>query len=147
MTDLERVRQWLGAYPGTAAMLELKVDYFEPNPSNGSIAPGGLVEISRKEDILGNVTVENQYNFALYFLMCKSPGDDEGAKRNADLLMDFQTWVQGQSVRRLVPVFGDEPTKETVKAQNGTIIEASSEGVALYMVQLAINFIKHYEVI
>ena len=77
----------------------------------------------------------------------KSPGDDADATENADLLMDFQNWVQEQSVRRLVPVFGDDPKSETIKAQNGAIIEASPEGVALYMVQLSINFIKHYEVI
>ena len=147
MTDLEKVRTWLGTYPGIQAMLSLKVDYFDADPANGSIAPGGLVEISRTEDILGNVTVENQYNFALYFMLLKSPGDDADATENADLLMDFQSWVQEQSVRRLAPVFGDDPKRETVKAQNGAIIEASPEGVALYMVQLSINFIKHYEVI
>lgn len=147
MTDLERVRQWLGTYPGTAAALEFKVDYFDKAPDSLSIAPSGLVEISRSEDILGNVTVENQYNFALYFVMAKDPGDDDGAKFNADLLLDLQRWVQEQSVRHLVPVFGDEPKKEAVKAQNGAIIEASSRGVAIYMVLLSINFIKHYEVI
>lgn len=147
MTDLERVRQWLGEYPGAAAVLDFKVDYFDEAPTSNSIAPSGLVEVSRKEDILGNVTVENQYNFALYFAMFKAPRDDDGAKLNADLLLDLQMWVQEQSIRRLVPVFGDEPNRETIKAQNGAIIEASPEGVAVYMVQLSINFIKHYEVI
>ena len=146
MTDLERVRQWLGTYPGTAAALEFKVDYFDKAPDSHSIAPSGLVEVSRSEDILGNVTAENQYNFALYFVMAKDPGDDAGAKLNADLLLDLQRWVQEQSVRHLVPVFGDDPKSETIKAQNGAIIEASPEGVALYMVLLSINFIKHYEV-
>ena len=147
MTDLEKVRQWLGTYPGVAAALEFEVDYFDVAPTSNSIAPGGLVEISRKEDILGNVTVENQYNFALYFVMLKAPGDDAGAKLNADLLLDLQRWVQEQSVRRLIPTFGDDPRSERVKAQNGAIIEASSEGVALYMVQLSIQFKKFYEVI
>lgn len=147
MTVLEKVREWLNTYPGIMPMKGLKVDYYSPNPDNGSIDPSGLVEVSRTEDILGNVTVENQYNFALYFVLLKAPGDDEGATENADLLMDFQNWVQEQSVRRLVPVFGDEPRRETIKAQNGAVYAADEEGTAVYTVQLSINFIKHYEVI
>ena len=147
MTDLEKIRQWLATYPGTIPVQGMKVDYFSPNPDNGSIDPSGLVEVSRTEDILGNVTVENQYNFALYFVLLKSPGDDAGATDNAALLMDFQRWVQEQSIRKMVPVFGDKPEKETVKAQNGALYAADEEGTAIYMVQLSINFIKYYEVI
>lgn len=147
MTDLEKVRQWLAAYPGIIPMQGLKVDYYSPNPDNGSIDPSGLVEVSRKEDILGNVTVENQYNFALYFVLLKSPGDDAGAADNAAMLMDFQRWIQEQSIRKLAPTFGDEPTKEIIKAQNGALYAADKEGTAIYTVQLSINFIKHYEVI
>lgn len=146
MTDLEKVRQWLGTYPGIIPMKGLKVDYFSPNPDNGSIDPSGLIEVSRTSDIMGNVTAENQYNFALYFVLLKSPGDDEGATDNATLLMDFQRWVQEQSIRKLVPAFGDDPDTETVKAQNGALYAADEEGTAIYMVQLSINFIKYYEV-
>ena len=38
MTDLEKVRTWLRTYPGIQAMLSLKVDYFDADPANGSIA-------------------------------------------------------------------------------------------------------------
>jgi hypothetical protein len=145
MTELEKIRQWLATYPGSIPM-QLQVDYAAPDPNKGSIDPSGLIEVSRKEDILGNVTVENQLNFTLYFVLLKAPDDDKGAAENADMLMDFQRWVQEQSIRRLVPVFGDEPEKETAKAQNGTIYAADEEGTAMYTVQLAINFIKKYEV-
>lgn len=146
MTDLERVRQWLATYTGSIPVQRMKVDYFSPNPDNGSIDPSGLIEVSRTTDIMGNVTVENQYNFALYFVLLKSPGDDEGATDNAALLMDFQRWIQDQSIRRLAPVFGDDPDTETIKAQNGALYAADEEGTAIYMVQLSINFIKFYEV-
>lgn len=147
MSDLDKVRKWVATYPGSARMRDMKVDYFSQNPDNGSIDPSGLVEVSRIEDILGNVTVENQYNFALYFVFLKDPGDDQGAKENADWLMDFQRWVQEQSIRKLVPTFGDEPARETVRAQNGSLYAADEEGTAIYTVQLSINSIKHYEVI
>lgn len=146
MTDLEKIRNWLKGYPGAAPVRELKVDYYSPNPDNGSIDPSGLVEVSRTTDIMGGVTVENQYNFALYFVLLKSPDDDTGATDNAALLMDFQQWIQEQSLHRLAPVFGDDPDAETIKAQNGALFAANEEGVAIYTVQLSINFIKYYEV-
>ena len=119
MSDLEKIRKWVSTYPGASRMQGLKVDYFSQNPDNGSIDPSGLVEISRTEDIVGNVTVENQYNFAIYFVFLKSPDDDLGATDNAAWLMDFQRWVQEQSAQRLAPTFGDEAMQETARAQNG----------------------------
>ncbi len=147
MTDLERIRSWVSTYPGTDRLRDLKVDYYEAVPDNGSIAPAGLVEISRTEYILGNVTVENQYNFGLYYTLAKAPGDDAGATENADWLMGLQRWVQEQSLRHLAPTFGDAPRKETIKAQNGELLAADEEGTAVYMVQLSANFTKYYEVI
>ena len=146
MSDLEKIRQWVSTYPGAARMRDMKVDYFSQNPDNGSIDPSGLVEISRIEDILGNITVENQYNFALYFVFLKDPGDDQGATENADWLMDFQRWVQEQSIRKQIPTFGDDPAHEIARAQNGSLYAADEEGTAIYSVQLSFNFIKIYEV-
>ena len=146
MSDLEKIRKWVATYPGADRMRDMKVDYFSQNPDNGSIDPSGVVEVSRTEDIVGNITVENQYNFALYFVFLKDPGDDQGATDNATWLMDFQRWVQEQSIRKLVPTFGDVPEEETIKAQNGALYAADEEGSAIYTVQISINFIKHYEV-
>lgn len=146
MTDLARVREWLLTFPLINRLKGLKVDYYSTQLDNSSIAPSGLQEISRKTDILGNVEVKNQYNFSLEFVLTKSPGDDVGAEENADWLLEFQRWVQEQSIRKLVPTFGDEPTAETIKAQNGSNTYADIEGNAVYTVLLSINFTKKYEV-
>lgn len=146
MSDLEKIREWVSKYPGASRMKGMKVDYFSQHPDNGSIDPSGLVEISRTEDILGNVTVANQYNFALYFMFVKDPGDDKGATDNAAWLMDFQRWVQEQSILKQAPIFGDDPAKESAAAQNGSLYAANEEGTAVYTVQLSFNFIKIYEV-
>lgn len=146
MSELEKVRQWVSTYPGAKRIGDLRIDYAAPSPDNGSIDPTGLVEVSRKEDILGNITIENQYNFSLYFVFYKSPDDDDAAAYNAEWLMDFQRWVREQSIRKQTPVFGDDPLRETAKAQNGTIYAADEEGTAVYTVQLSFNFIKKYEV-
>ena len=147
MSDLEKIRGWISTYPGMNRIRDLRIDYYETNPDNGSIAPAGLVEVSRTEDVLGNVTVENQYNFGLYYVLTKAIEDDVGATENADWVMDFQKWVQEQNIRHLVPAFGDEPHTETIKAQNGELYAADNEGTAIYLIQLSVNFTKRYEVI
>ena len=146
MSDLEKIRKWVSSYPGADWVRDMKVDYFSQHPDNGSIDPSGLIEVSRTEDILGKVTVENQYNFALYFVFLKDPDDDQGATENAAWLMDFQRWVQEQSIRKKIPTFGDDSARESARAQNGALYAADEEGTAIYTVQLSFNFIKIYEV-
>ena len=145
MSDLERIRNWIATFPDHQKLNGFQVDYTDEVPNNGGIFPSGLVEISRTEDILGNVTVNNQYNFGLYYVFTKSPGDNEGATINADWVMDFQKWVQEQSIRRKAPAFGDDPHTERIQAQNGVLYDAEDEGTATYMVQLSVNFTKIYK--
>lgn len=146
MTALEKIREWIKTYPGCSQLQGLSVDYTDEVPANGGVNPSGLLEVSRKRDILGNVTVLNQYSFTLYFVFAKAPGDDVGAEENAQWLMDFQDWVQSQSITGKAPVFGDAPRQETIKAQNGSLFTADSEGTAVYSAQLSVQFIKRYEV-
>lgn len=147
MTPLEQIRAWIATYPGYDILGSFGVDYTDRIPASGGIFPSGLVEVRRTEDILGNITVENQYNFGLYYVFLKDPGDNTGATVNAHWIMDFQMWVQEQSVRGKAPVFGDDPGAEEIRAQNGVLYESDEEGTATYMVQLSVNFTKIYEVI
>ena len=144
MTALEKLKTWLKTYDGYDILSQFHVDYTDQIPSNGGVFPSGLIEIQRKRDILGNSSVINQYNFGLYYVFTKSPGDDTGATVNADWLMDFQEWVQSQSVTGTAPAFGDEPKTEKIIAQNGVLYEATDEGLATYMVQLSVQFKKNY---
>lgn len=146
MTPLEKIRAWLATYEGFDILGQFKVDYTDQVPSNGGIFPSGMVENTRKTDIFGNVTVENQYNFGLYCVFAKAPGDDVGATINADWIMDFQEWAQAQSITGAAPVFGDVSQSERILAQNGVLYDATDEGLATYMVQLSVRFIKKYEV-
>ncbi len=146
MTPLEKLRNWIECYPGFDILSAFQVDYTDQVPNNGGVFPSGLLEIERRRDITGNVTVTNQYNFGLYYVFEKSPGDDAGASVNADWVMDFQEWVQKQSVTGKAPVFGDVPKDEKITAQNGVMFETDGEGTATYMVQLSVQFKKKYEV-
>ena len=146
MTALEKIQDWIKTFPQYDALTTFSVDYTSAEPTNGGLMPAGLVEVSRTTDIVGNVTVSNQYNFTLYFVFLKSPGDETTAEENAQWLMDFQDWVQAQSATGKSPFFGDDARQETMKAQNGMLLEADAEGTAVYSVNLSANFVKKYEV-
>lgn len=146
MTALDKIRNWIQTFPQYDALTTFSVDYTGAEPTNGGLMPSGLVEIARVTDICGNTTVTNQYNFTLYFIFFKAPGDDVGAEENAQWLMGFQNWVQTQSATGKAPIFGDDARRETMKAQNGMLLEADTEGTAVYTVNLSATFIKNYEV-
>lgn len=144
MSDLEKIKTWIATFPGYDILGSFDVDYTDKIPSSGGIFPSGLMEIFRKTDIFGDVTVRNQYNFGLYYVFLKDPGDTTGAQINADWIMEFQLWAQEQSIRHLAPTFGDEPHTERIQAQNGVLYAADEEGTATYMVQLSVEFIKYF---
>lgn len=144
LTDLEKITAWLKTYPGHDILADFSVDYTDKIPNNGGIFPAGLVETQRKTDIFGETTVTNQYNFGLYYVFDKSPGDDAGAEANAKWVADFQRWVQEQSTTHKAPTFGDEPLHETIKAQNGMMYGADDEGTAMYMIQLSVTYYKRF---
>lgn len=146
MSDLDKLKGWIQTYPGYDQLGEMQVDYTDRLPGCFGVFPAGLVEISRKENLFGEVTVQNQYNFALYLVLPKAPGDDVGAQINADWVMDFQHWVQAQSVTHKAPTFGNVDTFcETMSAQNGALYDADEEGLAMYMISLQATFKMHYE--
>lgn len=144
MTDLEKIRSWILTFPGIDRLQSLQVDYLPKNAETGGITPSGLTEISRTEDMIGNVTAENQYIFGLYYVLTKT---EETAQANAQWILDLQRWVQEQSIRHLAPTFGDKPETERINAQNGVLYAENEDGTATYLVQLTANFTKFYEVI
>ena len=146
MTALEKMVNWIKTYPGYDILGDFQIDYTDHVPNVGSLAPSGMVEIERRHDILGNVTVTNQYNFGLYCVFEKAPDDNEGATINADWIMDFQEWAQAQSITGAAPAFGDVPNEERIAAQNGMMFGIPADGTATYMVQLSVQFTKKFEV-
>lgn len=143
-SSLEKMRAFVGSYPDADILGQLSIDYTDQVPNCGGLFPSGLVEVRRRTDLLGNVSVDNQYNFALYTVLEKSPDEDYGATYNAEWLMGFQEWVQEQSARGLAPSFGDEPREERITAQNGAIFSAEGEGTAVYAMQLSVTFTRNY---
>nr|DAH76960.1 MAG TPA: Minor capsid protein from bacteriophage [Caudoviricetes sp.] len=147
MTDLERLRAWIATYPGYNILDEFQCDFTDQAvPGNAGVFPAGLVEVERRKDVLGDVVVTNQYNFSLYYVFAKPEGDDGAATVNADWVMDFQRWVQAQSVLGLAPKFGNIPDAERIIAQNGVLYDADKDGtVGIYMVQLSATYKLRFE--
>jgi len=144
MTALEKLKTWIATYDDYDVLSAFHVDFTDQIPANGGVFPAGMVEVSRRKDILGNGSVLNQYNFGIYTVFTKAPGDDTSSTTNADWIADFQEWVQEQSVTGAAPIFGDNPTEERIMAQNGMLYEATDEGLGTYMVQLSVQFRKNY---
>ena len=141
MDVLQKVKQWLLTYPGWGDT-QLYVDYLEAAPCNGGLYPQGLEERSRRVDMLGNVKISCRYRFALYRMTAGQLNGEE----NARWLLDFQQWVQQQSVAGLAPKFGDVAADEQIRAEKGQLREASQAGTGTYQVILIADFIKLYEV-
>lgn len=140
MTALETMRGFVQSFPDYDILSRLDIDYTDKIPNSGGLFPSGMVEVSRRGDILGNVTVTNQLNFALYATLEKW----EDGTYNAEWQLGFQQWVQEQSVRGLAPSFGDEPARERIVAQNGTLYSAGDEGTAIYVIQINVTYTKTY---
>jgi hypothetical protein len=138
MTALEKMRAFVASYPDHDILARLDVDYTDKVPNAAGLFPSGLVEVSRTRDILGDVTVENQLNFALYTTLEKY----EDGTDNAEWQLAFQQWVQEQSALGLAPAFGDDPRTERIQAQNGQLYGADEEGTALYAIQISVNYTK-----
>lgn len=146
MTDLERLKAWLATYPEAEKFSQMQVGYTSSLPGDFGVFPAGIVEVERRENLFGQATVTNQYNFALYLVLEQASGGDAAALCGADWVMDFQRWVQQQSAAHQAPVFGNiDQNRETISAQSGALYEADAGGQALYMIQLAARFRMHYE--
>ncbi len=140
MTQLEKLKVWLQTYPAWEDTIQ--VDFAEDIPGNTGLFPTGVEELSRREDVLGNLQVECRYSFDLRRQVA---GGCDGTA-NAQWLLDFQIWVQQQSAGGLAPHFGDVPQQERMQVRGGSLKAVSPVGTGTYIVTLMADFMKVYEV-
>lgn len=134
---LEKMKAWLQTFPGWEDTLQ--IDYVEAAPGNCGLYPQGVRELSRREDVLGNLAVRCSCTFRLRRSAC--PGED-----NAAWLLQLQNWVMEQDRVGLTPQFGDEPRTQRIRAADGRLEAHSQAGSSRYTVQLRAEFTKLYEV-
>ena len=138
MEILEKVAAWLESFPLWDGE-KLTIDSIGPAPGSLGLFPMGVEEISRREDVLGNVAVRCACVFTLRRSAC--PGED-----NARWLLDLQNWVMEQDRLGLAPKFGDDPKTERIRAYEGKLDRSFQTGSGLYTLQLRAEFTKIYEV-
>jgi len=139
MENLEKLRLWLRSFPGWEG--QLSVDYTDAAPINSGLYPLGVEEVSRREDLLGGVTVRCR---SRYELRRVSTGQQDSTDPAAWLLA-FQDWVRAQSAAHLAPTFGDEPHEERIRAEKGKLQKADQTGTGTYAVTLTAEYTKKYE--
>lgn len=133
MDALETMKTWLMTFPLWEDSMSL--DYLPAAPGNAGLFSQGMLEISRKRDVLGNVTVKNRLRFLLRRV---TPGQQGG------FLLYLQEWIQQQSILGLAPVFGEDPARETITAQQGKLSATPQSGTGLYTVELTVDYLKFY---
>ena len=134
---LEKMEQWLRSYHGWEGTLHF--DYADTVPGNSGLYPRGITELSRREDVLGNV--KNRFSCLFTLRRAAVPGLE-----NAKWLLEFQNWVAQQDRLGLAPKFGDEPETERIRAFEGCLDGHQPVGSSMYTVQLSAEFTKIYEV-
>lgn len=132
---LEKLISWLKTFPLWEDTLT--VDYNRGTIGSAGLYPGGVEEIERREDILGNVTVRNRAHFDL----TRVTTGQQDSYDNAAWLLAFQDWVQTQSRKGLAPVFGSEPAREVIRAKQGKLKTASQTGTGTYTVHLTADYV------
>lgn len=122
MEILEKLRQFLLGFPGFDG--ELPVDFPQDGPDTSGLFPGGLAEVERHMDLLGNMRVRYQCLFTLYHRM--QPGQD-----SAQWLLEFENWL----------------TENTgaVRVQKAKAQEVSRLNCGLCTVSLAVDFCKEID--
>ena len=132
---LDTMQQWLQTFPLWEGTLTL--DYADGVPGNAGLYPKGLTELSRREDVAGNVAIRYSWAFTLRRAAARSG-------ENARWLLELQNWVAEQDRLGLAPQFGDEPKTERLRAFEGKLDSHTQAGSALYTVMLTAEFTKLY---
>ena len=129
----ENMMQWLQTFPQWQGSLHL--DQLDGVPGSAGLYPKGITEISRREDVLGNVQARCQCEFILRIAT---------AGEQAKWLLDFQNWVAEQDRLGLAPKFGDDPKSEFIRAFDGQLHSHQQTGSSVYTVVIRAEFTKIY---
>jgi len=132
---LEKMITWLQTFPKWED--SICIDYVDAQPGSTGLFPKGLTELSRREDVLGNLVVRCRCSF----LIRRNAGRSE---ENARWLLEFQNWVMEQDRLGLAPKFGDDPKTERFRAFDGQLHSHAQAGSAMYTVLLSTEFTKIY---
>ena len=140
-THIEKMRDFIKTCPFIDEFTNgIKIDWTKPGTFG--LMPMGQSTINRYEDILGNVILYKQYNFALYATQFTI--EDLIRIETIGFLDRFTDWIENESIQGRAPTFGDNPDEEEISAQNGMLYQLYDDGkTGRYQLQIAVKFEKH----
>ncbi len=142
---LPALRDFLAGAPALSD-LTLRVEDAGPAPGTGGLWPRGVTVLTRKENLLGGVSLRCRAEFLLRLCLPLPPGDDARAVRNAGRLLALQSWVAAKSAAHALPAFGNGlPEGETLRAQDGRLETADAGGTARYTIRLLAEYTEVYK--
>ena len=133
MSELEKLQAWLKTFPLWDG--NVGIDVTDAVPGGMGLFPKGLQELSRREDVLGNLTIRYRWSFVL---RCNQTAQMQD---NAYWLMELQKWAADQCRRGSAPKFGDVPRQEQLRISEGTLVHRN-EGGSGYTALLSVDFTK-----
>lgn len=142
---LPALRDFLAGAPALSD-LTLRVEDAGPAPGTGGLWPRGVTVLTRRENLLGGVSLRCRAEFLLRLCLPLPPGDDARAVRNAGRLLALQSWVAAKSAAHALPAFGSGlPEGETLRAQDGRLETADAGGTARYTIRLLAEYTEVYK--
>ena len=142
---LPALRDFLAGAPALSD-LTLRVEDAGPAPGTGGLWPRGVTVLTRKENLLGGVSLRCRAEFLLRLCLPLPPGDDARAVHNAGRLLALQSWVASKSAAHALPAFGSGlPEGETLRAQDGRLETADAGGTARYTIRLLAEYTEVYK--
>lgn len=144
-TALGDLLAFLAAAPALQG-ITLRVEDAGPAPGTGGLWPRGVTVVTRRENLLGGVSLRCRAEFLLRLCLPLPPGDGRQALRNAGRLLTLQEWVAVQSAAHRVPALGDGlPEGETLRAEDGRLERADAGGTARYTLRLLAEYTDIYK--
>lgn len=128
MEELNLVRSWVMGFPKWHG--ELLTDTVDVAPGSCGLFPVGKEQLSRREDVLGNVRCRYRDSFLLRRRAVKG----EAA---AAWVMDFAAWAEGAHL----PALGDGVQ---VSVEQGKLHAAAPDGTATYQVIVHFTYEKEH---
>lgn len=137
MDILEKLKAWLTTFPQWGEAL-LQVDNTDTEPVNCGLFPLGVEELSRREDLLGNASVQCRQTFLLRRVAARQ-------EEAAIWLLALQDWIRQQSKAGTAPSFGDVAKKEWIRAEKGRLSSVTQTGTATYEIRIICEYTKIFE--
>lgn len=140
LTPLNKMKAWLQTCPCFPQGFTLQLDCLDAVPGSKGLYSQGVEEISRREDVLGNVTVVNRMQFLFYLVSCRGM-----EAQDRETLWQLRNWVQQQSFAGLAPRFGNVPREERIMVEKETLHSVSQNGTKKYAVTVTAQFTEKLE--